>query len=63
MTRDRKNNHEKIAIAKAGETNGLPAGATTLTIRVSAFNISENGLIPDDAERRQDFAIAVENAH
>jgi subtilisin family serine protease len=63
VTRDRKNNHEKIAIAKAGETNGLPAGATTLTIRVSAFNISENGLIPDDAERRQDFAIAVENAH
>ncbi|MBK9966606.1 MAG: S8 family serine peptidase [Holophagales bacterium] len=63
VSRDRKNNQEKAAIAPVGQPNGLPAGATTLTITVRAFNLTENGLIPDDPARRQDFAIAVENAH
>ena len=61
--RDRKNNQEKVAIPAVGEANGLPAGATTLTITVSAFNISESGMVPDDPTRVQDFAVAVENAH
>jgi hypothetical protein len=61
--RDRKNNQEKVAIPAVGEANGLPAGATTLTITVRAFNISESGIVPDDPTRVQDFAVAVENAH
>ena len=51
------------AIDKVGESNGLPSGVTTLTITVRAFAIGGDGLDPVGTTNRQDFALAVENAH
>ena len=74
INRDVKNNQEKVAIAGVGQTsgnlptgfvsaNGLPAGATTITVTVTAASLTGDGLIPDGTTLEQDFALAVLNAH
>lgn len=63
ITYDRKNNQEKVAIAPLGQSNGLVAGMTTITVTVTAWGLAGDGLDPDGSTLRQDFALAVENAH
>lgn len=55
---DRKNNVEKVLIR--GEE--IPVGVTQITLRVSSFALTGDGVDPDGATNRQDFALMVENA-
>ena len=59
---DRRNNVEKVAIASLGQPNGLVAGMTTITVTVTAWGLTGDGLDPTGSTSRQDFALAVENA-
>lgn len=63
ITYDRKNNQEKVAILQVGQPSGLPVGATTITVTVTGFSIVDDGLEPHGSTHRQDFALAVLNAH
>ena len=56
---DRKNNAEKIDI----HPSRLPPGATQITLTVGSFALTGDGVSPGGTTPRQDFAIAVENAH
>lgn len=56
---DRKNNAEKIDIDPAR----IPPEATTITVTVSAVGITADGVDVFGFTPRQDFALAVENAH
>ncbi len=59
-TYERKNNVEKIDI----KASDIPAGATQITVRVTAFSLTGDGMDPtSNSQFRQDFALAVENAH
>lgn len=57
---DRKNNVERINI----RGNSLPAGVTSITVTVSAFSLTGDGVQPwsDNLTFKQDFALGVENA-
>ena len=57
---DRKNNVERINI----KATSLPAGATSLTVTVTPFSLSANGLDPEGTATglKQDFALFAVNA-
>ncbi len=58
---DRKNNVEKIDISPVR----IPTGATQMTVTIKAFALTGDGLEPCTraSTPKQDFALAVENAH
>ncbi len=57
---DRKNNVERINI----RASDIPAGVTTLTVQVTAFSLTGDGINPQsNSIFRQDFALVAENAH
>lgn len=57
---DCKNNVERINI----EGGSIPPGATTITVTVSAFSLTGDGINPgSNSVFQQDFALGVENAH
>ena len=59
VTRDRKNNVEKISI----KASDIPASATQVTIKVAPFSVEGDGIDPHhNTTFRQDFALFVENA-
>jgi len=59
MPFDHKNNVERINI----RGGSLPMGVSSITVTVSAFSLTGDGIFPgDSADFRQDFALAVENA-
>ncbi len=61
MNPDRKNNVERININPAS----LPAGATSLTVSVSPFSLTANGLDREEDAApllQQDFALFAVNA-
>lgn len=59
VTYDRKNNYEKVDIKPAD----VPAGSSQFTITVTAFGLGGDGINPQGSTPRQDFVVAVENAH
>ncbi len=60
VTYDRKNNVERINI----KATDIPLGATAITVYVSAFSLTGDGINPGSPVRnQQDFAVMVENAH
>lgn len=60
VTRDRRNNVERITI----KASDIPVGATQILIQVNPFRLIGDGIDPStDVTFRQDFALFVENAH
>jgi hypothetical protein len=58
---DHKNNVERINI----RASDIPAGATQILVNVKAYSLTGDGIDPGASNSifRQDFAVAVENAH
>jgi len=59
VTRDHKNNVERITI----KASDIPSGATQILLQVAPFSITGDGIEPTtNSPFRQDFALFVENA-